>query len=74
MQPVLAILAQQGALAARALRHTGDVNEAGLLVGAVMSRAFKRYYGAAEEGMDDIPAVLGRDLEDLISRRRYQVS
>ncbi|MES1201916.1 MAG: hypothetical protein ABUS57_10770 [Pseudomonadota bacterium] len=64
-QPVLAILSQQDELAAKARSFTGDVNEAGLLVGRVISRAFLRRYSA----LDEIPAAMRRDLDLLIQER-----
>ena len=64
-QPVLAILSQQDELAAKARSFTGDVNEAGLLVGRVISRAFLKHYSA----LDEIPAAMRRDLDLMIKER-----
>ena len=63
-QPVTAILSCQNELSAAALLHTGDVNEAGLLVGKVVSRAFRKFDKATPE--DAIAAAMTRDLERLI--------
>ena len=67
-QSVSAILAQTGDLAAKARRHTGDVNEANLLVGKVMSRAFVKLVG--HEPDDVISATLSNDLDRLIRARK----
>ncbi len=67
-QSVSAILAQTGDLAAKARRHTGDVNEANLLVGKVMSRAFVKLVG--HEPDDVISATLSSDLDRLIRQRK----
>ena len=67
-QPVTAILSRQGELQARARRFTGDVNEAGLLVGHVVSRALKtRERGEAEDIV--LSAMVG-DLDRMIERMR----
>ena len=63
-QSVSAIIAQTGDLAAKARRYTGDVNEANLLVGKVVSRAFTKLRG--HESDDVISATLSSDLERLI--------
>jgi len=67
-QPVTAILSRQGELAEKARRFTGDVNEAGLLVGRVMSKAFEQF--EREEREDVISAAMARELEVLIAARR----
>ncbi|HVY85234.1 MAG TPA: hypothetical protein VG943_08875 [Caulobacterales bacterium] len=66
-QPVLAILSQQGELAATARSRVGDVNEAGLLVGRVISRAFLKFELAELE--DDIPSAMRRDLNLMLDQR-----
>jgi hypothetical protein len=66
-QPVRAILSHQDELAAQARRHTGDVNEAGLLVGKVVSRAFLKF--DQDEPEDVITAAMRRDLDVLIAER-----
>ncbi|MES1201697.1 MAG: hypothetical protein ABUS57_09655 [Pseudomonadota bacterium] len=66
-QPVLAILAQQDQLAAKARRSTGDVNEAGLLVGRVITRAFLKF--ELDHADADIPAAMARDLDDMLEQR-----
>ena len=49
-QPVTAILSRQGELAAKARQFTNDTNEANLLVGKVVSRAFSTFRdGDADE-------------------------
>ena len=69
---VTAILSQQGELAARARQCTGDVNEAGLLVGKVVSRAFLTFgEGGSEQA---ISTAMRRDLEALIKRRQSGAS
>lgn len=66
-QPVMAILSQQDELAAKARKHTGDVNEAGLLVGKVISRAFRKFEDG--ESTEVISAVMRRDLDMLIRQQ-----
>ena len=67
-QTVSAILAHTEQLAARARRFTGDFNEASLLVGMVMSRAFEELGG--DEPEDAISAHLSGDLDRLIRERQ----
>jgi hypothetical protein len=67
-QLVTAILSNQGALAAEARKFTGDVNEASLLVGKVMSRAFSTF--DRESSADAVARKLRRDLEALIAERK----
>lgn len=67
-QPVTAIISQTEALSAKARLHTGDVNEAGLLVGKVISRALRNY--DRDTNVDSIRAALGRDLDALIAQQR----
>jgi hypothetical protein len=64
----MAILSHQDELAARARRHTGDVNEAGLLVGKVISRAFTKL--DAHDSTESISAGMWRDLDVLIQQRQ----
>ena len=66
-QTVSAILAQTGEIAAKARRHTGDLNEASLLVGKVVSRAFTTLNG--RESKEVISSTLRRDLERLIAQQ-----
>lgn len=68
-QPITAILSHQSALVARARLQTGDLNEAGLLVGAVMSKAFARAKRPAEQDLD-LSAAIWRDLDELLLKRR----
>jgi hypothetical protein len=67
-QTVSAIIAQTGDLAAKARLYTGDVNEASLLVGKVVSRAFSKLRG--HESKDVISATLSNDLDRLIRQRQ----
>lgn len=71
-QPVTAILSHQGELAAKARRVTGDMNEANLLVGKVMSRAFQRFSDDAPA--ETISAALRSDLDALIRKLRKRAS
>jgi hypothetical protein len=67
-QPVTAILSRQGELAAKARQFTQDTNEAGLLVGRVVSNALKRLQeGAPEEA---VASAMRRDLDRLIEQLR----
>lgn len=67
-QPVTAILSHQGELAAKARSFTKDANEAGLLVGRVVSKALTTF----EEGAADdvIEHAMRRDLDRLIEQLR----
>jgi hypothetical protein len=66
--PVTAILERQGELAARARQFTGDVNEAGLLVGRVVSRALlTRQRGAPE---DVVLTAMNHELDRMIEQLR----
>lgn len=65
-QPVTAILARQGELAAKARLFTRDANEAGLLVGRVMSRAFASFPNGGAE--DVISHAMRRELDRLIAQ------
>lgn len=67
-QPVTAILSHQSELAAKARKVTGDLNEASLLVGKVMSRAFQRLDDGAPA--ETISAALRSDLDALIQKLR----
>lgn len=67
-QTVSAILSHQDELAAKAWRVTGDLNEANLLVGKVMSRAFQRINDDAPP--ETISAALRSDLDALIRKLR----
>lgn len=67
-QPVTAILSSQGELAAKARRFTNDTNEANLLVGKVMSRAFSH----VRDGLADDAVLhsMQRDLDRMIDQLR----
>ncbi|MDX2274911.1 MAG: hypothetical protein NW206_05615 [Hyphomonadaceae bacterium] len=68
-QLVTAILSQQGDLTATALEFTGDdTNEASLLVGRVITRAFRKFDHDAT--IDAIGLALRRDLQRMIAERR----
>ncbi|HRK63599.1 MAG TPA: hypothetical protein PLN53_04345 [Terricaulis sp.] len=67
-QPVTAILSHQGELAAKARSFTKDANEAGLLVGRVVSRALTTFEGGAAD--DVIEHAMRRDLDHLIEQLR----
>lgn len=68
-QPVTAILQSQGELAAKAMRFTNDTNEANLLVGKVMSKAFCAYCDAAPAD-EVVLHSMRRDLDRLIDQLR----
>lgn len=67
-QPVTAILSSQGELAAKARQFTNDTNEANLLVGKVVSRAFSTF----RDGVTDEVVLhsMRRDLDRLIDQLR----
>ena len=67
-QLVTAILSNQEELAAKARQFTGDVNEASLLVGRVVTRAFNKYDRAASAA--SIAQALRRDLEKMLAEHR----
>jgi hypothetical protein len=67
--PVTAILESQGELAAKAKQFTNDTNEANLLVGKVMSKAFCVYRDAAPAD-DVVLHSMRRDLDRLIDQLR----
>lgn len=66
-QVVTAILSHQVDLAAKARLHTGDMNEAGLLVGKVISRAFLKM--DEHRSPEALSAAMWRDLDKLIEQR-----
>ena len=67
-QLVTAILSRQGELAAKARQFTNDTNEANLLVGKVVSRAFSKF---RDEAADDVIGhAMRRDLDRLIDQMR----
>jgi hypothetical protein len=68
-QPVTAILARQGELAARARQFTQDTNEACLLVGKVVSRALSTYRDG-KVADEVITHSMARDLDRLIDQLR----
>ena len=68
-QPVTAILSSHATLAATARAFTGDANEAGILVGKVVSRAFLRFTGEAAD--DVVLHAMQRDLDAMIERLRH---
>lgn len=65
-QPVTAILSRQGELAAKARQFTNDTNEASLLVGRVVSRAFSTFKD--NEADEVITHAMRRDLDRLIEQ------
>ena len=67
-QSVTAILERQGELAAKARQFTQDTNEANLLVGKVMSRAFSTLRDG--EANDVVVHSMRRDLDRLIDQLR----
>lgn len=67
-QLVTAILKNQGELDAVARRYTGDVNEAGLLVGQVVCGTFAKFEGKVSN--EQIAKTMRRDLDQLIERLR----
>jgi len=67
-QPVTAILSSQGELAAKARQFTNDTNEANLLVGKVVSRAFSTFRDPTAE--DVVVHAMRRDLDRLIDQLR----
>lgn len=67
-QPVMAILSRQGELAAKARQFTSDTNEANLLVGKVVSRAFSTFGDGVAD--DVIVHAMRRDLDRLINQLR----
>ena len=67
-QSVTAILSRQGELAEKAREFTNDTNEASLLVGKVMSRAFSTFRDG--EADDVIVHSMRRDLDRLIEQLR----
>lgn len=67
-QPVTAILSHQGELAAKARSFTKDANEAGLLVGRVVSKALTTFEDGAAD--DVIEHAMRRDLDRLIEQLR----
>jgi riboflavin biosynthesis pyrimidine reductase len=69
-QPVTAIFSHRHELAAKARLVTGDVNEAGLLVGQVFGQAFSRFHEHAAEEL--ISRSMRNDLDQLIERLRQR--
>ncbi len=67
-QPLAAILSRQDELAAKARQFTGDVNEAGLLVSKVVSRAFRTFSNGGSE--EAVASEMRRELERLIEQLR----
>ncbi|MGE0741375.1 MAG: hypothetical protein AB7O98_08540 [Hyphomonadaceae bacterium] len=67
-QAVTAILSRQSELAAHARRFTEDTNEASLLVGKVVSRAFSTFREGAAD--DVILQTMRRDLDRMIEQMR----
>jgi hypothetical protein len=65
-QPVTAILASQGELAAKARQFTNDTNEACLLVGRVVSRALSTFKESQPDEV--ITHAMRRDLDRLIEQ------
>ncbi len=67
-EPVMAILQYQGVLSAKARKSLGDVNEAGVMVSRVISRAFRKFDHVEPD--DELSAFLMRDLEQMLANRR----
>jgi hypothetical protein len=67
-QPVTAILSRQGELAAKARQFTQDTNEAGLLVGHVVSKALLQLREGAPEEL--VAGAMRRELDRLIEQIR----
>jgi hypothetical protein len=67
-QPVTAILSSHAQLAAKARAFTGDANEAALLVGKVVGRAFIKFN--AEAADEVVLHALQRDLDAMIEKLR----
>jgi hypothetical protein len=67
-QPVTAILSYQEELAAKAKQFTHDTNEAGLLVGRVVSQALQRLHEGAPEEL--VASGMRRELDQLIEKLR----
>ena len=67
-QLVTAILANQGELDATARQFTNDINEASLMVGRVVTRAFTEF--DTQMPADAISQALRRDLDRMIAERR----
>jgi hypothetical protein len=74
-QPVTSILSRQSELAARAQEVTGDANEAGLMVGRVVSQALRTFEAGAAEDivLQNMRRDLDRMIEQLRSRRRSAI-
>lgn len=68
VQPVTAILSRTGELAAAARMFTHDTNEASLMVGKVVSRAFEVFHDGGSE--DVIRRAMRRDLDRMIEQMR----
>ena len=71
-QLVTAILSNQDELAAKARMVTGDVNEAGILVGKVVSRAFETFDQRAHA--DDISHGMRSEMDRLIRELRRRTN
>lgn len=71
-QLVTAILSNQGELVAKARMVTGDVNEAGLLVGKVVSRAFETFDQRTHA--DDISHGMRSEMDRLIRELRRRTN
>ena len=69
-QPLTSILARQRELTQAARMFTGDINEAALLVGRVMSRALGKWSSGSADG--EIAGEMQRDLERLMEQARLQ--
>jgi len=67
-QPVTAILSSHDQLAAKARAFTGDANEAALLMGRVVGRAFTTF--KAEVSDDVVLGAMQRDLDAMIEKLR----
>jgi len=69
-QPVTAILSRQAELAAKARQFTQDTNEAGLLVGRVVSKALMQLNEGAPEEV--VALSMRRELDRMIEQLRRE--
>lgn len=69
-QPLISILSRQRELTRTARLFTGDINEAALLVGRVVSRALGKWSSGDVDG--EIAGEMQRDLERMIEQARLR--
>lgn len=67
-QPIMAILAHQNELSARARSRLGDVNEAGLVVSNVLGRAMRKSRDRSDVEISD---EIWRDFELELDGKRF---